>query len=198
MKPLLTIAALILLFGFFNDLAHAQNVRELSAREIKSLGVSGDLHMLGYISIDATKQGKLKGDDPALLAKSEFVDFNYSISSPTDAVTGLVSGKVKHGPVTIVKRNGYSTPQLFQALTTNELLKSVLIEFVKTRSDGTKAIYYSVKLINARIIRMSHRTNMDDANFKPGSLPLDEITFVYQKIEITHQEGNTMATGDND
>jgi len=39
---------------------------------------------------------------------------------------------------------------------------------------------------------------MDDANFKPGSLPLDEITFVYQKIEITHQEGNTMATADND
>jgi type VI secretion system secreted protein Hcp len=174
----------------------AQNIREINTREIKSTGLTVDGKALGYVTIEGTKQGKFKGDDATSQSKSEFFDYSFSLSQPIDATSGQATGKAKYGAVTIVKKNGYSTPQIIQALTTNEVLKSVLIEFVKIQSDGMQVVYYTVKLTNARISRVNQTCNNEQPSLKQGSFPLDEVSFVFQKIEIEHKEGKTMTDGD--
>ena len=44
-----------------------------------------------------------------------------------------------------------ATPQLFQALVTNEVLRSVLFEFVRSGEDGTEQIFQTIRLTNVGV-----------------------------------------------
>ena len=90
-----------------------------------------------YVSIEGTKQGKFKGESTreAHRDKIPALAFSYEVTSPRDVATGQASGRRQHGPVTFVKAWGAASPQLFQALTTNEVLKTVLFEFVGTNAE---------------------------------------------------------------
>ena len=193
----LTVLILIALYSLFNYSAKAQMVREIKKTDIsvEKTGVTVETKSIAYITVEATKQGKFKGN---VLSgqKSEIIDFNYSLTQPYDMTSGQATGKVKHGPLTVTMKNGPSTPQFLQALSTNEVLKSVLIEFTRTQPDGTGFVYYTVKLINAHITRINQVTNRDELVPKQGGLPLDEISFVFQKIEIEQKDGNTMTVID--
>jgi type VI secretion system secreted protein Hcp len=199
MKKLSQIPILLLLVSLaFSNFLTAQITREFSTRDVKPAVFTGDSKAIGYVSVQATKQGKFKGDDPGLLQKSEFIDYSFSLTAAMDPVTGAVTGKNKYSAVTIIKKNGCSTPQFLQALFNNETLSYVLFEFVKTQTDGTKKVYYTVKLTNAYISRMAQLTNKDDLDLKSGSYPLDEISIMFKKIEVTYTDGGVVAEGDND
>jgi len=51
--------------------------------------------------------------------------------SPRDPASGLPTGKRQHKPISFLKEWGAATPQLFQALVTNENLKTVKFEFLQ-------------------------------------------------------------------
>lgn len=183
---------LLLLFcGSFLLSSQAQVVRET-----KKLELFPSSKALGFVTFDAIKQGKLKGDTPGQQSKSELAGYSFSLSQPYDASSGMPTGKIKQGTVTILKRNGPSTPQIIQAMATNELLKSVLLEFTRLQADGTTYVYYTVKLINAHIVKFEQSSDDSGLNLKQGTLPLDEITLVYQRIEFEQKEGNTLTTID--
>jgi len=144
-----------------------------------------------YVTIEGTKQGKLKGDSKKKAHKDAIVGlaFEYAVTSPRDAGSGQATGKRQHSPIVITKRWGAATPQLYQALITNEVLKSVLIEFVKTASSGQERIYHTVKLTNAAIVAIEQYANPEDRE-------LEDVSFVCQKIEIENKDGKTMAVDD--
>ena len=87
-----------------------------------------------YVTVEATKQGRLKGESTRERKGDRLsgISFHYSVGSPRDAASGQASGKRQHQPVSFVKEWGAASPQLFQAAVTNEVLKSVLFEFVRT------------------------------------------------------------------
>lgn len=79
----------------------------------------------------------------------------------------------------MVKAWGPSTPQFFQALCTNETLKSVLFEFVKTAPDGEEYVYHTVRLVDAAVVEIdqylnaeSSRTNRTTSTSLSGSISL--------------------------
>jgi type VI secretion system secreted protein Hcp len=151
-----------------------------------------------YITIEGTKQGKFKVDSTKEARKDKIVGigFSYQVDAPRDKATGQASGKRQHHPISVVKKwNGAST-QLFHALVTNEVLKTVLFEFVKANSKGEEQIYFTIKLTNATII--SYQQNINLGNFSSYQIPeLEEVSFSFQKIEIEHKLAKTMAVDDS-
>jgi type VI secretion system secreted protein Hcp len=160
-----------------------------------------------YVTIDATKQGKLKGDSTRAAHKDKITGlaFEYEVKSPRDLATGQASGKRQHSPITMVSEWGPSTPQLFQACVTNEVLKSVLMEFISTDPSGAEIVSHTIKLTNATVsdLRFYHSEKMAEGAAAGKHSPtgdahneLHSTSFTFQKIEIESKTGKTMASDD--
>lgn len=108
------------------------------------------------------------------------LDFAYEVGARVGA-TGT-PGKRVHQPVRITKEWSPSTPQLFQALTTNELLKSVRLEFIRELDD---TIHQTIELTNARIISARW--------YVAEGLELEDVSFVFEKIAVKNLPGATSA-----
>lgn len=102
-----------------------------------------------YVAIKGTKQGQFKGEapQPNLVDKIMAHKFLYEVSSPRDIASGQASGKRQHKPMVIVKEWGAASPQLFQALVTNELLPEVLVDFVGVdQRTGQEMLTHRIRL----------------------------------------------------
>ncbi len=154
-----------------------------------------------YVSVEGTKQGKLKGEAPQDKHKDELVGlaYNYEVMSPTSVGrggTGLPTGKRQHSPITITKEWGASSPQLFQALVTNEVLKSVVMNFYHVDPNGQDVLFYTVKLTNAYVSKIRSYVDFNSVSDFTGMNELEEVSFTFQKIEITNAEAKTSAMDD--
>lgn len=147
-----------------------------------------------YVTVVGSKQGSLKGESTSEEHSDaiEGLAFEYSVVAPRDGTTGQASGKRQHRPVTFTKAWGAASPQLFQALCTNETLKSVLFEFVQTSKSGEEVLFYTITLTEASVVGIRQHTPLDVA----GSFDvheLEEVSLTFRKIAIEHVPGNTMA-----
>src|ERR1051326_3029705 len=109
-----------------------------------------------YVTIQGSKQGTFKGGADGVgktkkNARIPGIRFFFETISPRDLATGQASGKRQHKPILITKEWDAASPQLFSALVNNEILKSVLFEFVKTNAQGAEFVYHTVKLTNASV-----------------------------------------------
>lgn len=150
-----------------------------------------------YIKVNGTKQGLFKGEatEAQWQGWAPCLDLDYSAELTMDRGTGMATGAVQQFPVTITKRLGAASPQLFQALTTNEVLKQVDLSFVRTRPDGASEVYYTITLKNASLtqLRLFRSTGL------PGQLTAGEYeqcSFRFQTITVKNLVGNTEATAD--
>ena len=150
-----------------------------------------------YVKVKGQKQGDFKNETPREKHQGKIpgLAFSYEVSSPRDAGSDQVTGKRTHQPVTFLKEWGASSPQFFQALTTNEVLPAVLFEFVATDGNGEEYVRDTIKLINATVSRLRRRL---DYPTPPGSDvgPFEEISFTFQRIELESKDGKTMAVDD--
>jgi type VI secretion system secreted protein Hcp len=156
-----------------------------------------------YMTIRGQKQGTItgsvtqKGHESSILIHS----FSHEIDSPRDPASGLPTGKRMHKPVYFLKEVDKSSPLLWNALTSNENLTSVEIQFwapgvAAAGGVATDKQIYTVSLTNASIASMlqSMPSNVDPSTAK---LTLqEEITLTYQKIEWTWNDGGVTASDD--
>jgi type VI secretion system secreted protein Hcp len=149
-----------------------------------------------YISIDGQKQGKFTGDTNRK-NKIAGVRFFSETVSPRDAATGQASGKRIHKPILFTKEWDAASPQLFQALVANEVLKSVLFEFIRTAPDGREEVHFKVKLTNASIASMKSYLDLTDRSGDPyDAHELEDVELTFQKIELENVGGKTSAVDD--
>ncbi len=151
-----------------------------------------------YVTIEGTKQGKFKGESirDKHKDKIEGLAFEWKVQSPRDIATGQASGKRQHMPIRITKEWGAASPQIVQALTTNEVLKSVLFEFIRTTADGAEEVHHTIKILNATISEVHPFISMTKHEERTDVHELEEVAFTYQRIEIENKPGKTMATDD--
>jgi type VI secretion system secreted protein Hcp len=149
-----------------------------------------------YVTIEGAKQGKFKGEIAGSLRTNacKGLAFHYELKSPTDLASGQLSGKRQHSPITFVKEWGASTPQIFQAATTNELLKTVLFEFTQTTASGEEQTSYTIKLTNASVASVSHDLQGPPPGGTADTHDLEEVSLVFQKIEIVDVPGGVIAS----
>jgi len=155
--------------------------------------------VIAYVSIQGAKIGLFKGNSitEGNEGKIECIGFRYSVSVPHDLGSGKSSGKRAHSPLVIIKNIDYSTPQLLQAAYSNEILKSVVIEFYKKNAEGRPNVYYKITLTNASISQISQYGGTASAENSTNTVnngnTAEEITLTFQNITIEHLIGNTSA-----
>ncbi len=158
-----------------------------------------------YVSIEGTKQGKLKGESLRDAHKNKITGLSYSheIQSPRDVATGLASGKRQHGPIAFTKEWGPASPQLFQALVSNEILKSVKFEFIHTTPEGIEEVYYTIELEHGTVSGIKSATGIgqdSSGSSRHGEAydthELEVIALTYKKITVSHLPGKTSASDD--
>jgi type VI secretion system secreted protein Hcp len=140
------------------------------------------------VAVEGTRQGKFKGDSPAIPFKdqSRVLKFSYDVVSPRDVFTGQASGKRQHKPIVITREPGAASPQFFTALVTNEILKSVVIQFFRTNVTGVNELQQVITLTNATISDFRQYVG-DDGRW------LEDVACVFQQIQIENKPGKTIA-----
>ena len=149
-----------------------------------------------YVTIIGAKQGQFKGEGTGKSHKGKIpaVGFLYEVKSPRDIATGQASGKRQHNPVRITKEWGASSPQIFQALVTNEVLKSVLCEFVRADPKGQEEVYYTIKLTNASVSDLKQYLDETQTAGDYAGKALEDVSFTFQKIEEEDKIANRAAS----
>jgi type VI secretion system secreted protein Hcp len=138
-----------------------------------------------YVSIVGAAQGPFKGEvvRKGFEGKIAGLSFDYAVVSPRDVVSGQATGKRQHKPVRIKKAWGASSTQLFSALTKNEPLTSVVIDFMATDPrTGALVLDHTIRLTNASVASITHNSEVLGAS---ATVPATEtVEFVFQQIEL--------------
>lgn len=137
-----------------------------------------------YVSIVGAVQGPFKGEvvRKGFEGKMAGISFDYAIVSPRDAVSGMATGKRQHKPVRIKKAWGAASTQLFTALTKNEMLTTVAIDFFSNDPNGMVVLDHTIKLTNAFVASITH--NSDTLGTLATVPPTETVEFTFQQIEL--------------
>jgi type VI secretion system Hcp family effector len=105
-----------------------------------------------YVMVQGKKQGPSRGTSSFGSDSKEIGAFEFGVQSPRDAASGQASGKRQHKPIIITKEWGAASPQLFQALCTNEVLDSIVIQIPGPNKKSPTKIHFK----NAHVLQMHY------------------------------------------
>jgi type VI secretion system secreted protein Hcp len=148
-----------------------------------------------YVTIEAASQGRLAGESTRELHKDKLtgIGFSYEVTSSRGAASGRASRKREHGAVTFTKEWGAASPQLFQALVTNEVLTSALFEFVRTNEVGVEHVFHTIALTDASVMSI-HQYVAAQEDAELDNAELEDVALSFRGIEITNVDGTTAAS----
>lgn len=158
-----------------------------------------------FVWFTGSKQGKIEGwnswpgeDNIKGTEGSSIVyQLEHEIKNPVDAATGLSTGRRQHSPVMLVKRKDKATPKLLQALCENENLTEVLFKWYRPNTKGAgQQHYYTVKLVDARVISMEEMLPSTIGEEAKQWHPLEKVQLTYNRIEWTWEDGGIAAVDD--
>jgi type VI secretion system secreted protein Hcp len=161
---------------------------------------SGSGPVTAYVTITGEKQGVFKGDVTGAghTNQSLVLGFDVDTQRPFDAASGQASGKRVHAPFSFVKTIDASSPQLYNAVVTGEVIKNVTVDLY--RGTSTKP-FFTYTLTNALITDVHHSMTTPcvagapckatgiDANIVGPDEPTESVTLTFQKIQINVQGG---------
>jgi type VI secretion system secreted protein Hcp len=151
-----------------------------------------------HVTIKAVTQGTLKGQSSKKGdGKIPVVYFRCGVTDAFDSGSGQPTGRRQHEPVVFRKEVDAASPQLFQAAVTNEVLKSVVFEFMKPSQAGKEVVDHSITLTNALISSFHDSVQIGQVGGPVvDSRELEEISLTYQRIEMVNVSGGTQASDD--
>jgi type VI secretion system secreted protein Hcp len=140
-----------------------------------------------YMSITGVRQGPFKGEvtRKGFEGKIAGLNFDYAVVSPRDPASGQTTGKRQHKPVRIKKAWGAASTQLFTALTTNESLATVVIDFMSTDPRTSALVLdHTIKLTNATVVSIAHNSEVVLGATATSLPPTETVEFTFQQIEL--------------
>lgn len=145
-----------------------------------------------YVTITGRKQGSLKGESLSAAHRNQIqgLKYLYQVTVPQDSATGMATGRRQRTPVTFTKEWGASSPQLYQAMATNELL-NVVFEFVRIGPDGREQVFQRVTLTDAGIVAIKQYINRPEDGAAADPRALEDISLSFRSMEIQNLPGNT-------
>jgi type VI secretion system secreted protein Hcp len=120
----------------------------------------------------------------------EVIAFEHTVDVPTDINTGQPTGARVHREMKVLKVFDKASPLLYKALCNNEVIAEATIHWYQPDGQGKEGEYFTIKIENASVVRINpHMLNTDDDQYR--RLRHQEwVSFRYQKITWTHQDGN--------
>jgi type VI secretion system secreted protein Hcp len=151
-----------------------------------------------YLTLTAETQGKIDGscDQADREGTMEIYGWSHEVISPRDAASGLPTGKRQHKPLIITKAIDKATPLLMSVLVSNENVTEFRLDCYRPSPAGLEEQYFTIELHNANCagIRQEQLNNKYSENM---SMEVREhVSFTYQKITWTFQEGGVSADDD--
>ena len=179
--------ALLLVAAVVATLALAA-VAQRSMSSNAGAATAGIVHI--EMKITGQKTGVFKGDSTQRGHEDEILVSSYlfEVAAPHDPASGQATGKRVYKPITITKQLNSSSPQILNALVTNENLKTVVIDFIKTAKTGQEFVYYRVTLTDAIIT--------SDKQYSSGDTVSEDVAFTFRKITQEDLVGKTVFTDD--
>lgn len=160
-----------------------------------SLHSSGQYMMMSVES--STNKFKPESTRSGYTDKTEILGYQMEIKSPRDVASGQATGRRQFQPVTLWKTSGASSPQFFQALTKNEQIKKIILQYYRPDEIYKQnELVYTIELENAVI--SGYRQVMgapEFPEFRAKSQGLyDEISIVFEKMTVTDNKAKTTST----
>ena len=149
-----------------------------------------------YVTIEATKQGRLAGEAARETQQDKMagIGFAYEITVPYDDASGQATGKRRHGALTFTKEWGAASPQLFTALVSNEVLSSVLFEFVRTDDVGVERVFHTIELTDASVVALHQYVAAQEAGEPLENAELEDVSLTFRGIEMENLDGRSKAS----
>ena len=151
-----------------------------------------------YLTLEGETQGLIKGSVTQAGREDSImvIAFEHEVVAPRDAASGLPTGKRQHKPITICKEVDKSTPLLASALYHNENIPTWTLRFWRPSRSGQEVQFYTIELLNASIasIRSEMLNNKYPENMQHAER--EYISFTYQKITQTFEDGGITAEDD--
>ncbi len=140
-----------------------------------------------YLSIKGSKQGTFRGGAPRRGDPKNWIGavkiVNDLVGRPDQEGTHDPTAIREGLPVTVVVDAGLASPQIFQALITNEVLSAATLQFCRPEANGNETIYYTIEMTNT-IIAGCHRFGGVRPRDASTGVPLHEMSFKYQKLTV--------------
>ncbi len=152
-----------------------------------------------YMTIEGSRQKKFLGDSNRrrLPWRIKVLSIQVPATVLRDAPSGQASGKRQYEPIRVVKEWGASSPQLLQALTSNELLTHVAIVIAQTGGNGQLSSSRTYKLASANVVGI-RRYPSSPSSGQSHTHEVEEVSFTFQQITVEHNNSNGAATDDWD
>jgi type VI secretion system Hcp family effector len=147
-----------------------------------------------FVSVEGQHQHRFKGESEQEEHRDQFaaLTLDYELLVPRDGASGQSRGPHRHGPVTIVKEWGAATPQLFSALTRNELLPTVEIDcYGFSEHSAQEGLVHKVKLTDAKVVSIKQ---VAGGSNPPGLAQLETVAFSFRGIEHMTPEDAVLAS----
>lgn len=154
------------------------------------MALNAFLHLKGQKQGDIRGSVTQKGREGSIMV----IAANHEIMSPIGNSSGAAVGKRVHKPFVIVKELDKSSPLLYQAMVSNEVLSSWQLDFFGVTANGLETKNYTVVLTNALITDIRFvLPNTKDADTAKLN-PFETIEFTYQSIQWTWIDGGVTST----
>ncbi len=153
------------------------------------------MSLQGYMSIEGCRQKRFLGDsNPRRLPwRIKVLSIQIPATVPRDGASGQASGKRQYEPIKVVKEWGASSPQILQALTSNELLTHVVIVIYQTGGNGQPSSSRTYKLASANVVGI-RRYPSSPSSGQSHTHEVEEVSLTFQKITMEYNNGNNAAT----
>lgn len=72
----------------------------------------------------------------------------------------------------------------------------MLVEFIRAGQAGKEEVYQTIRLTNATVSSIRMHVNEAQAGGPGDNRALADVSFTFQRIEVEHKTGRTMAVDD--
>jgi len=120
----------------------------------------------------------------------------HVVTVPTDIQSGQPTGQRQHKPLMITKVFDKSSPLLYTALASGEMLPKCTIKWYRTSMQGKQEHYFTTELVDAIITQIKTRMpNCQDPSLSHFT-HLEDVFFTYRMITWTHVVAGTEGSDD--
>lgn len=151
-----------------------------------------------YLRLKGESQGEIKGSVTQAGREDSImvIAFDYEVESPRDAASGLPTGKRQHKGITITKEVDKSSPLLMNLLTNNENITEWELRCWQPSAAGKEMQFYTIQLVNASVAKIKGEMLNNKYPENMQHKERESITFCYQKIIWTYEDGGITAEDD--
>jgi len=151
-----------------------------------------------YLKIVGEKQGAILGSvtQKGREGSIQIISALHEIVGPRDPASGRPTGKRIHKPFVVTKPVDRASPLLYSVLCNNENVRSFELQFYTPDKTGIEKQHYTVRLENANISGIQLRMPSTRGAFTAQLVEREEVSFTYQKIIWTWNEGGLTAADD--